>query len=199
MKMGVSVMLLLSNWRGHSTRARCIPSRWWEKHPTCWHCWILWEPARISRWLSVSATLNNMGEVYRATGRPQQALTLYEQALPISREVGDCRGEGTALGNLGNVYADLGEMDRAVGYYEQAMAIDQDIGNREGVARHSWNLGLLYEQQGDLARAVALMQVAVDFYTQIGHAQYTEVMSEGLARVHRRANSDTQPCRGTIV
>ena len=39
--------------------------------------------------------LNNMAGVYQATGQPQRALELYEQALPLMREVGDRAGEAT--------------------------------------------------------------------------------------------------------
>ena len=40
--------------------------------------------------------------------------------LVIAREIGDRRGEGSALGNLGLAYADLGQAERAIGFYEQA-------------------------------------------------------------------------------
>ncbi|MBN1287262.1 MAG: tetratricopeptide repeat protein, partial [Anaerolineae bacterium] len=41
--------------------------------------------------------MNNMALVYYATGKPAEALALYEQALPIRREVGDRAGEATTL------------------------------------------------------------------------------------------------------
>jgi tetratricopeptide (TPR) repeat protein len=58
-------------------------------------------------------TLNNLGEVYRGIGEPQRARELYEQALPIRREVGDRAGEATTLNNLGEVYRGIGEPQRA--------------------------------------------------------------------------------------
>ena len=38
-----------------------------------------------------AVTLNNMAEVYHTTGRPRRALELFEQALPLMREVGTGR------------------------------------------------------------------------------------------------------------
>ncbi len=43
------------------------------------------------------------------SGRAPKAIEFHEQALKISREIGDRRGEGTDLGNLGLAYSDLGE------------------------------------------------------------------------------------------
>ncbi|NJK82252.1 MAG: tetratricopeptide repeat-containing protein [Chloroflexaceae bacterium] len=43
-----------------------------------------------------------------------------EQALDISRAIGDRRGEGNALGNLGSAYANLDDYPRAIKYHEQA-------------------------------------------------------------------------------
>ncbi len=41
------------------------------------------------------------GEAYNDLGEPRKAIEYYEQALKISREIGDRRGEGKDLGNLG--------------------------------------------------------------------------------------------------
>ena len=41
------------------------------------------------------------GSAYSDLGEPRKAIEYYEQALKISREIGDRRGEGNHLGNLG--------------------------------------------------------------------------------------------------
>ena len=62
----------------------------------------------------------------------RRAIEYYEQALVISREIGDRRGEGTASGQPGHAYAALGEVRRAIEYYEQALVISREIGDRRG-------------------------------------------------------------------
>ena len=47
------------------------------------------------------AHLGNLGKAYAALGEVRRAIEYYEQALVISREIGDRRGEGNDLGNLG--------------------------------------------------------------------------------------------------
>ena len=68
----------------------------------------------------------------------RRAIEYYEQALVISREIGDRRGEGNDLGNLGMAYADLGEVRRAIEYYEQALVISREIGDRRGEGNCIW-------------------------------------------------------------
>ena len=61
------------------------------------------------------------------------AIGYYEQALAISREIGDRRGEGHDLGNLGLALRRPGRRrGAAIGYYEQALAISREIGDRRG-------------------------------------------------------------------
>ena len=71
------------------------------------------------------------GIAYSDLGEPKKAIEYYEQALKISREIGDRRGEGNDLGNLGIAYSDLGEPRKAIEYYEQALKIAKEIGDRQ--------------------------------------------------------------------
>jgi tetratricopeptide (TPR) repeat protein len=98
----------------------------------------------------------------------ERAIEHYQQALAISREIGDRRGEGNRLGNLGLAYADLGQVERAIEHYQQALTISREIGDRRAEAFRCWNLGLLFEDS-DPARAVELMSVCVAFEREIGH------------------------------
>ena len=53
----------------------------------------------------------------------QKALEKYNEALPISRAVGDRRGEATTLNNIGAVYQSLGETQKALEKYNEALPI----------------------------------------------------------------------------
>src|SRR5207244_3275606 len=78
--------------------------------------------------------LNNMAGVYRGIGRPQEALTLFEQALPIWREVGDREGEAVTLNNMAVVYENIGRPQEALRLHEQALPIRREVGDRAGEA-----------------------------------------------------------------
>ncbi|WP_416242438.1 tetratricopeptide repeat protein, partial [Anabaena cylindrica] len=46
----------------------------------------------------------NIGKVYSDLGEKQKALEYYNQALPLSRAVGDRGEEATTLNNIGSFY-----------------------------------------------------------------------------------------------
>ena len=77
-----------------------------------------------------------MAAVYQATGQPQRALEVYEQALPMRREVGDRAGEATTLNNMALVYQATGQPQRALELYEQALPLMREVGDRAGEASH---------------------------------------------------------------
>ncbi|XDE63228.1 tetratricopeptide repeat protein [Arthrospira platensis BEA 1257B] len=70
--------------------------------------------------------------MYSSLGEKQTALDYYNQALPLSRAVGDRRGEATTLNNIGAVYSDLGEKQTALDYYNQALPLYWDVEDRGG-------------------------------------------------------------------
>jgi tetratricopeptide (TPR) repeat protein len=74
-------------------------------------------------------TLNNMALVYSAAGKLQEALKLYEQALPLMQEVGDRAGEALTLGNLALLlYQHLNRSADGIMHLEQAIALLQSTG-----------------------------------------------------------------------
>ena len=70
---------------------------------------------------------NNMALVYSDTGQPQKALQLYEQALPIRREVGDRAGEAATLIGLASLYQSLQRYEDAGSAFKQSIILSQQI------------------------------------------------------------------------
>ena len=77
-----------------------------------------------------AATLNNIGSVHRAIGRPDSALAYFAQALPMRRALGERAGEAAVLNNIGAVHDDVGRSDSSLVYYARALPITRAIGDR---------------------------------------------------------------------
>lgn len=112
--------------------------------------------------------LGNLGNAYTNLGEMRKGLQYYEQALFISREIGNKSDEGVWLGNLGIVYRALGALQKAVETYEQALAIRRKVGYREGEADTLGNLGLAYRDLGDAAKAIEYYEQALAINSEIG-------------------------------
>ena len=112
-------------------------------------------------------TLNNLGVVYDALGKKQEALDYYGQALAINREVGHRSGEGSTLNNLGMVSDDLGKKQEALDYYEQALAIYREVNNRSGESTALWNIGALFFSQQCYEAALAGFLLARHIFEEV--------------------------------
>ena len=91
------------------------------------------------------------------------AKTLYQDALAMSRELGDSRGIAVALGNLGMVALDQGDYETAIARHEQSLAIWRELGDRQGTARTLNALGNAAYSQGDrLAHSLYEQSLAIN-------------------------------------
>jgi tetratricopeptide (TPR) repeat protein len=68
-----------------------------------------------------------MALLYDATGQPGEALALYEQALPIMRDVGDRAGEAVTCFNLAMLYRDTGEDEQAIEHLRRAVQLKKQV------------------------------------------------------------------------
>jgi tetratricopeptide (TPR) repeat protein len=112
--------------------------------------------------------LDNLGIARRNLGQVERAIEYHQQALAVSREIGDRRGEGTDLGNLGIAYHSLGQVERAIEYYQQALAVSREIGDRRNEGAWLGNLGLAYADLGQVERAIEYYQQALAVSREIG-------------------------------
>jgi len=79
--------------------------------------------------MAEGAILGNLGIAYRNLGEPRKAIEFYEQRLIIAREIGDRRGEGSALWNMSLALDKLDNRGRAIDCARAALKILEEIEN----------------------------------------------------------------------
>ncbi len=92
----------------------------------------------------------------------------FEEALKISREIEDRKGEGNALARLGEIRKDEQHKEPALEYLEQALNIHKKSGDRlaEGWTLH--NLGRLYVELGQKEEAEKCFKQALLIRKEVG-------------------------------
>ncbi|BBD62528.1 TPR domain protein [Nostoc sp. HK-01] len=122
-----------------------------------------------------AAILVGIGRIYSDLGEKQQALSYYNQALPLIRAVGDASGgqsqrsgEATTLSNIGKVYSDLGEKQQALSYYNQALPLYRAVGDHSGEAATLNNIGLVYSALGEKQQALSYYNQALPLRRAVG-------------------------------
>ena len=133
---------------------------------------------------------NNLGLVYRAAGRPADALVQFEQALADGVRV---LGEGdqdvmTFRGNLASLYGELDRTDEAVAISERTLADRERLHGADHLdtllARN--NLGQAYLEAGRTSDAIPLLERSVEDYTRVRGAAHpdTRTASSNLAMAY---------------
>jgi tetratricopeptide (TPR) repeat protein len=82
--------------------------------------------------------LSNLGVAYADLGEVHKAIGYYEQALAITREIGDRRGEGNHLANMGLAYKRLSNLAQAQALWQQALAIYRQIQDPNAKRVQGW-------------------------------------------------------------
>jgi serine/threonine protein kinase/tetratricopeptide (TPR) repeat protein len=86
-------------------------------------------------------------------GRRDERSRHVEEALALSREIGDRQGEADATGHLGHVFESLGRFAEASEHYERNLALSREIGDRQGEANSTGNLGHVFWSLGRYTEA----------------------------------------------
>ena len=119
----------------------------------------------------------------RATSDFPKATTLYEEALSLSRELGDRHGIAAALGNLGMVCYDQGDYPAAMARHEESLTIWRELGNQRGIARTLIALGNIVYSQGDELKAESLYEQSLAIERELGDQRAIAIVLNNLGMV----------------
>jgi tetratricopeptide (TPR) repeat protein len=89
---------------------------------------------------------NNLGFIYNKKGDLDNALFYNSKYLSLSRELGNKRGEATALNNIAVIYRNKGELDKALDFYEQSLKLRPE---KEKAPTYN-NIAMIYNKKGGL-------------------------------------------------
>lgn len=129
--------------------------------------------------------LANMGNAHSHLGEPRKAIEYYEQALTISKEIEDKRGEGEALGNLGNEYSHLGEIRKAIKYYEKSLKIAKEMRYIYGESAALGNLGTAYTDLKEPRKAIEYYEQALEISIEIGDQRGEAITLGNIGTTYR--------------
>jgi tetratricopeptide (TPR) repeat protein len=113
--------------------------------------------------------LEELGRFHRAGGRPHEARTQLTASLALRRQLGDRRGEGTALHLLAQTYLESNRQQEAIDIYLEALQIAQEVGDRYAEAAIEGNMAMAYLACGRLDRAEELFQRAGEGVRRVGN------------------------------
>ncbi|MBI3971685.1 MAG: tetratricopeptide repeat protein [Chloroflexi bacterium] len=137
-------------------------ARFWDRHTMThseeterWTSLCLWWQDASSAGVQ-AATLASAAHDAAGRGDYTRAVALYEEAVPLRRQLGDVMGYGQLLNRLASIACLRGEYVRARLAYEEVLAQSYALCNNRGIGFALGNLGHVAHCEGDFERAAAL-------------------------------------------
>ncbi len=114
----------------------------------------------------------------------RRAIAYFDNALVITRDIGDGGSEAKSLGNLGIAYRNLAQYPRAIAYYDSALRIVSEIGDRSNEGWLLGNLGSAYRNLAQYPRAIAYYNSALIIARDIGNRRREGAWLGGLGNAY---------------
>ncbi|MBF2046834.1 MAG: tetratricopeptide repeat protein [Elainella sp. C42_A2020_010] len=127
-----------------------------------------WQPANRYEQNLFADVLQAIGEVLQFLKQSQEALSRYEAALQLYREVGSRLGEANTLQAIGEVLQFLNQRQEALSRYEAALQLYREVGSRLGEANTLSGLGNVYRALDRVDQALDCHQQALNIHRAIG-------------------------------
>src|SRR5262249_36040244 len=101
------------------------------------------------------------GFVSGSLGEKRKALDYFDQALLLSRAVGDRSGEANTLSNIGLAYDSLGEKQKARDHFNQALGLWRVFDSRHGEATTLYGIARMARESDNLSEARSQIEAAL--------------------------------------
>jgi CHAT domain-containing protein/Tfp pilus assembly protein PilF len=129
---------------------------------------LLGEQMAPDDWRLKASSLNDLGSIYGATRRIDQALVTLNQALDLYRTNGDRRGQASSLSNLAITQNRLGNISLAQQLIGQALELRKAENDRPGAANLANSLGGISDRLGEPERALSYLKESLKEWEAVG-------------------------------
>jgi len=117
---------------------------------------------------SYSASLNNIGLIFKQEGKIEDALVYYHRSLQILEKLEIGKNLVSSYYNLGAIYHTRGNVALALKFISLSLTTSQEIGDEKGVGNALNNLADVYRDQGKIQKALLFHHKALKIREGIG-------------------------------
>jgi tetratricopeptide (TPR) repeat protein len=142
-----------------------------------------WKPETEEEWNSYATALRTLGEALSFLDRRDEALSTYQEALAIFKEINARLGEANVLKAIGDVLQFKKRSDEALSTYQEALAIFKEINARLGEANVLQAIGdvLQFKKRSD--EALSTYQEALAIFKEINDRLGEANVLKGLGKM----------------
>lgn len=133
----------------------------------------------------ISASLNNIGIIYRNQGNLDRALEYYNRSLKIDEERNDQMGCANSLNNIANIHYDKQAFDLAQISYEKSLGIFKELKNWQGVANTTNNLAYIFKSKGKNKEAIEFHLQSLEIFKNLDDKRGIAACLIGIGAAYR--------------
>jgi serine phosphatase RsbU (regulator of sigma subunit) len=133
----------------------------------------------------ITATLNNIGNVYYTDKNYEKALSFYKRALSMNVPLKFRRYQAINYLNIGNTFKDLKQLDSAVWYYQNAISLSDSINLIWVSAAAHEGLGSCWLRLGKPEAAKIEFEKGLEEAKKFGNVELTMYLEGGLADAYK--------------
>lgn len=135
-----------------------------------------------------SASLYNLGNLYRRVNNFRLALDCQNQALTIRRTINDQKGSASSLNNIGEIYKLLNKYDEALVHLNQSLEIREKSGTPKEVAYTLNNIGSVFWLKKDYANSLEYYLKSLEIRSNLGDKTDISSSLNNLGNVYKNLN-----------
>lgn len=124
---------------------------------------------------------NNLGNLHRALGQNDVALSYHERTLRFRETKTDTLNLAGSLNNVANLLNELKRHDEALMYHERALGLNMAIGNRRSIGNSLMNLGSTHLRRGNPELALSFYRQAADIRESMKDIRSLSGVYSGMA------------------
>lgn len=131
--------------------------------------------------------LNNVAIIYQNTGRIEDAITNFEQAIEIYNERNDTIRVGRGTFNIGKAYIALGEDSIGINYLKKSIGIYQEVGHKalRNLANAYNELASVYYYDSEYPAALENYHQSIKRYLEAGDTLGSLKPKGNIGNIHR--------------
>ncbi|WP_320020062.1 tetratricopeptide repeat-containing sensor histidine kinase [Labilibaculum manganireducens] len=135
-----------------------------------------------------SASLYNLGNLYRRVNNFRLALDSHKQALEIRKTINDLKGTASSLNNIGEIYKILNKYDEALIHLNRSLEIREKNGTQKEVAYTLNNIGSVFWLKKDYASSLEFYLKSLEIRSDLGDKSDISSSLNNLGNVYKNLN-----------
>ena len=132
----------------------------------------------------VIISLINLGALYVTLRKFTDGLKVYNEALTISKKVGNKLGISQSLSYLGMLHKKNGENNKALNYFSESLVISRQLNDKIGICCVLDNLSTLSLQNNDELRALILARESISIKNELNIKGISDAYSSKIFSIH---------------